>query len=123
MIDYLIGRRVLAISSPLQKEDWTWAIELDDGIRIVNKGATKRPGNAIEGSALGTATSEGTKTRLGFYNGDQFVEAVAVPTKNIEIEYPEGIDAPKPPPEPIDPTVDLPTDPSELRVAQGPESE
>jgi hypothetical protein len=126
MIDYMIGRRVMAISSPLHKSDWSWAIELDDGIRIVHTGNNRKPSNSIEGTALGTATEEGTKTRMGFYGGPDaaFVEAVAVPTKTLRVEYPESYEGPQTALQSVvDPSVDLPDDPSSKRVVGGPLNE
>jgi hypothetical protein len=123
MIDYMIGRRVMGITSPLHKTDWTWAIELESGIRIVHTGNNKKPSNAIEGTVLGTAVEEGTKTRMGFYGGSEptFVEAVAVPTKNLRLEYPEGYEAPQTALQgAVDPSKDLPPDPSQHRIAGGP---
>ena len=120
MIDYLTGRRVVGISAPLHKSDWTWAIELEDGIKIVHTGQNKRPGNVIEGSVLGTAVEDGSKTRLGFYRGAnaELAEAVAVPSKTIEVRYPEGQEPPLG--RLTDPSVDLPDDPSPKRIVGGP---
>ena len=123
-LDYMIGRRVMAISSPLQKSDWAWAIELEDGIRIVYSGNNKKPSNAIENTALGTVVEDETGTTImGFYGGSEptLVATVAAPTDSLKVEYPEGYDVPQVPIQSVvDPSVDLPDDPSKHRVAGGP---
>ena len=115
-LDYMIGRRVVAISRPLQKSDWTWAVELEDGIRIVHTGTTKKPSNTIENTALGTVVEDDTGTTImGFYGGSEptLVETVAAPTDSLKVEYPEGYDVPQVPIQSVvDPSVDLPDDPS-----------
>jgi hypothetical protein len=123
VIDYMIGRRVMGVSSPLHKSDWTWAIELESGIRVVHTGTNKKPSNSIENTVLGTAIEEGTKTRMGFYGGPdaELVEVVAVPAKTLRVEYPEGYEGPQTALQSVvDPSLDLPDDPSSKRIAEGP---
>jgi hypothetical protein len=124
-VDYLVGRLVTSVSQAVSDEDWKWSISLEGDVRIRHTGNAKIPTHAIDGTALGTVTEQNQRTTMGFYGGNPavLVEEVVLKTDEISIKEPD-----KPPVQPtvetpVDPTVDLPDDPSELRVAQGPESE
>lgn len=121
MIDYLMGYRVRAISSPLKNTDWVWALIFEDDSRIINKDPRiPKPGKELEDAVLSQATtirrpSGERMAELTFLQpGDRKYE---IKLKDYEVEF--GSERAFVSQD--DPKESLPPDPTPLRVVEGPQ--
>jgi hypothetical protein len=115
-LEYLTGYTVEAVSIPLKKTDWEWALLLEGDVRVeVTDKRAKKPSNEIENTIIGVvhAPTDGPYT-LDFYSGTPAapVASCNIPRDGYRVvgmEFPQREDA----------EATRPDDPSELRVVDG----